>query len=89
MDVLKKVHEGSPNIIDLVRKEEVALIINTPTGRRSRRDGYDIRRAAVDYVVPYITTIQAAEVAADAILSAKKGGGIGVKTIKEYHGQVV
>ena len=89
VDVLKKVHEGSPNIIDLVRKEEVALIINTPTGRRSRRDGYDIRRAAVDYVVPYITTIQAAEVAADAILSAKKGGGIGVKTIKEYHGQVV
>ncbi len=85
MDVVKKVHDGSPNVIDMMRRDEVDLIINTPTNRQSRRDGSRIRRAAVDFKVPYITTIQAAIAAADAIETMKKGQDLTIKSINEYH----
>jgi len=85
MDTVKKVHEGSPNVIDMMRRDEVDLIINTPTSKESRRDGSRIRRAAVDFKVPYITTIQAAVAAADAIETMKKGQDLTIKSINEYH----
>ncbi|MHC1576414.1 MAG: carbamoyl-phosphate synthase large subunit [Methanosarcinaceae archaeon] len=84
METIKKVHEGSPNAIDMMRRGEVALIINTPTSKQSREDGFQIRRAAVDFRVPYITTIQAAIASADAIVSMKKGE-LTTKSINEYH----
>jgi carbamoyl-phosphate synthase large subunit len=84
MEAVQKVHEGSPNVIDMLRRGDVGLIINTPTSRQSRRDGYNIRRAAVDYQVPYITTIQSAKAACEAIASMKKGR-ITIKSINEYH----
>jgi len=52
------VSEGSPNVVDLIRAGKVDLIINTPGAKQGRRDGYEIRRAAVDFSVPYITTIR-------------------------------
>ncbi|WP_440951635.1 carbamoyl-phosphate synthase large subunit [Methanococcoides sp. FTZ1] len=88
MEAVMKVHEGSPNVIDMMRRDEVALIVNTPTGRQSRKDGYRIRRAAVDFKVPYITTIQAARAAADAIVSMQKGE-LTIKSINEYHKDIV
>ena len=81
---IKKVHEGSPNVIDMIRTDEVGLIINTPTGKTTRKDGQRIRRAAVDYEVPYITTIWAAMAASDAI-EAMKRGELTTKSIGEYH----
>jgi carbamoyl-phosphate synthase large subunit len=81
---IKKVHDGDPNVIDLMRSSDVGLIINTPTTRMSRKDGRRIRRAAVDYGVPYITTIQAALAAADAI-EAMSRGEVTIKSIGEYH----
>ncbi|SFM56129.1 carbamoyl-phosphate synthase large subunit [Methanolobus profundi] len=84
MDIIKKVHDGSPNVIDMMRRDEVALVINTPTNKQSRKDGSRIRRAAVDFKVPYITTIQAAVAASNAIVSMKQGEGE-VKSINEYH----
>lgn len=85
MDVVKKVHDGSPNVIDMMRRDEVNLIINTPTSKQSRRDGSRIRRAAVDFNVPYITTMQAAIAAAAAIETMKKGEELTIKSINEYH----
>jgi len=70
--MLRKVQEGSPNVIDLMRKGGIQLIINTPADKQSRQDHYQIMRAAVDYSVPYITTIQAARAAAMAIDAIKK-----------------
>ncbi len=87
LDTVKKVHDGSPNVIDMMRRDEVSLIINTPTSRQSRRDGSRIRRAAVDFKVPYITTIQAAKAAADAI-EAMKNGELTIKSINEYHSEI-
>lgn len=69
---VRKVQEGSPNAIDLLRRGEIRLIINTPTDKQSRQDHYQIMRAAVDYGVPYITTIQAARAATMAIESIRK-----------------
>jgi carbamoyl-phosphate synthase large subunit len=84
MDIIKKVSEGTPNIVDLIHKKEVDLIINTPTSKQTVKDGFQIRRAAVDFSVPYITTIQAALAAADAIDAMKKGD-ITIKSMGEYH----
>jgi carbamoyl-phosphate synthase large subunit len=81
---IKKVHEGVPNVVDLMRSSDVGLIINTPTGKMGSKDGRSIRRAAVDYGVPYITTIQAALAAADAI-EAMSREKVTIKSIGEYH----
>ncbi len=62
-----KVNEGRPNIVDLVKTGKVDLIINTPLGRESFYDEKSIRRAAVRYKVPCITTLSAAQAAARGI----------------------
>jgi carbamoyl-phosphate synthase large subunit len=70
--LVRKVQEGSPNVIDMMRHGEIRLIINTPTDKQSRQDHYQIMRAAVDYSIPYITTVQAARAAALAIDAIKR-----------------
>ncbi|MFA6372475.1 MAG: carbamoyl-phosphate synthase large subunit [Methanothrix sp.] len=84
---VNKIYNGSPNIMDYIKIGEVKLIINTPTTKESVKDGVQIRRNAVDYHIPYITTIQAAQAAADAILMAKKDQ-ITIKALDEYHKEV-
>jgi carbamoyl-phosphate synthase large subunit len=65
--LVRKVQEGSPNVIDMMRKGEIQLIVNTPADKASRQDHYQIMRMAVDYGIPYITTLAAAKAAALAI----------------------
>lgn len=84
MDIINKVSEGDHNIVDMIHKKEVSLIINTPSSKQTVKDGFQIRRAAVDFSVPYITTIQAALAAADAIEAMKKGK-ITIQSMGEYH----
>ena len=84
-NLIRKVQEGSPNVIDLLRKGEIRLIINTPSDKQSRQDHYQIMRAAVDYGVPYITTVQAARAAAYAIEAIKKEQ-ITIEPLAHYHG---
>jgi carbamoyl-phosphate synthase large subunit len=62
-----KVNEGRPNMVDHLISGEVALLINTPLGKQSQYDDYATRRAAIQFGVPYITTMSAANAAADAI----------------------
>lgn len=85
---VNKIYNGSPNVLDYMRRGEVKLIINTPTTKQSVKDGYQIRRSAVDYHVPYITTVQAAQAAADAILMAKRDQ-ITIKALNDYHREVI
>ena len=66
-----KVNEGRPNLADLIISGGVALLINTPLGKKSQYDDYTVRRAAITYKVPYITTTSAAEAAADAIIALR------------------
>ena len=62
-----KVHEGRPNIEDLIRSNKIKLIINTPIGRQAVHDDQYLRRAALDYTVPTFTTLAGAKAAVEAI----------------------
>jgi carbamoyl-phosphate synthase large subunit len=82
-EFVEKVHESSPNVVDLMKRDEVDLIVNTPDEKRAREDGADIRREAVDRDVPYITTIRAAEAAVEA-LESERDEEITVKSINDH-----
>ena len=66
-----KVGEGRPHIVDLIVSGEVSLLINTPLGKRSQYDDYAMRRAAITYNVPYLTTMSATSAACDALIALK------------------
>ncbi|HYA27912.1 MAG TPA: carbamoyl-phosphate synthase large subunit, partial [Acidobacteriota bacterium] len=66
-EVVRKVQEGSPHIADRIKAGEIAMVINTPEDARSHADSYHIRRCALDYQVPYFTTIAGADAAAEGI----------------------
>jgi carbamoyl-phosphate synthase large subunit len=83
-ELVLKLHEGRPNIIDGVKNKEYALIINTPSGKLSKHDDSYIRKAAISYKVPYITTLSAAIAAAKGIAAYRQGKGI-IKSLQEYH----
>jgi carbamoyl-phosphate synthase large subunit len=84
---LLKTTEGRPNIVDFIINKEVDLIINTPRGKGPRKDGYEIRRAAIEHNVPYITTIPAA-LAAVKSGKALREGTMTMKPIQEYHAEI-
>jgi carbamoyl-phosphate synthase large subunit len=84
-DLLQKLGEGRPNLVDAVMNGEVALVINTPAGRASLVDDSYIRKAVVKYHVPYFTTLAAAWAAARGIGAAKKGHD-GVHPLQAFHG---
>ena len=70
--LVRKLQEGSPNVLDMMRHDEIRLIINTPQDKQSRQDHYQIMRSAVDFGIPYITTLQGARAAALAIDAIKR-----------------
>lgn len=70
-DTVLKVYEGRPNIVDDIKNSEYSLIINTPSGRLSRHDDSYIRKAAITYKVPYITTIAGAVAAIKGIEASR------------------
>jgi carbamoyl-phosphate synthase large subunit len=82
---LKKIQEGSPNVLEMMHAQKVNLVINTLTGKQSSKDSYQIRRSCIDLGIPYLTTIPAAKAAASAIAKMNESQGtIEVKSINEY-----
>ncbi|MDZ4672966.1 MAG: carbamoyl-phosphate synthase large subunit [Gemmatimonadota bacterium] len=79
-----KVHEGRPNVIDLLVSGQVHLLINTPLGKLTQQDDYRLRRAALQHRVPYTTTLSAASAACDAITALKQHDGE-VRSLQEWH----
>lgn len=79
-----KVYEGRPNIIDAIKNKSIQLIINTPIGRRSQYDDSYIRKAAIRYKIPYITTTTAAAATAKGIAARQSKDAI-VKSLQSYH----
>ena len=87
--VVAKIGEGRPNVIDLIVNKEVSIIVNTPSPRRdSRADDSSIRKAALKYKVPYITTPAAARAAALGIAAARRSKGE-VASLQDYHASIV
>jgi carbamoyl-phosphate synthase large subunit len=84
VETVFKVYQGRPNIIDRIKNNEINLIINTPAGRQSEHDDSYIRKAAVHYKLPYITTMAAAVATAKGI-QAERQGKNEVKSLQEYH----
>ena len=78
-----KVSQGSPNIRDAILNNEVDLIINTSEGKQSAKDGYIIRRLAIELGIPYVTTLSGARAALNAI-EAVQNNEINVKSLNEY-----
>ncbi|MBN1384261.1 MAG: carbamoyl-phosphate synthase large subunit [Elusimicrobia bacterium] len=82
--LIKKVHEGRPNIADAIKNNEIHLIINTPVGRDSKFDDSYIRMLAIQKKIPYVTSIAAAAASIDGIIAAKKGK-LPPKSLQEYY----
>ena len=77
-----KVHEGRPNILDLLLSGDIQLLLNTPLGKHAQQDDYMIRRAAITRGVPYTTTLSAASAATDAIM-ALRSRKLSVRSLQE------
>ena len=83
-DLILKIYEGRPNIVDGIKNGEIQLIINTPSGKLSQYDDSYIRKTAIKYKVPYITTLAAATAAAKGI-AAYRQTKPEVKSLQSYH----
>jgi carbamoyl-phosphate synthase large subunit len=79
-----KVYEGRPNGIDLIVSGQVHLLVNTPLGKLTQHDDYQMRRAALQHGVPYTTTMSAASAACDAIIALIHRRGE-VRPLQEWH----
>jgi len=79
-----KLHEGRPNIEDAIKNGEINLVVNTPAGKSSEFDDSYIRKAAIRYKVPYITTTTAATAAAGGIAARRAARGA-VRSLQSYH----
>ncbi|WP_026474222.1 carbamoyl-phosphate synthase large subunit [Alkaliflexus imshenetskii] len=79
-----KVHEGRPNIVDMLKNGDINLVINTPAGKQSEFDDSYIRKSAIKHNVLYITTTAAAK-AATAGIKERHNGNYQVKSLQEYH----
>lgn len=86
-DCILKMYEGRPNIVDAIKNGEIQLVINTPVGKLSQYDDSYIRKAAVQYKVPYITTLAAAAAAAKGIAAHRKGK-LRVRSLQSHHADI-
>ncbi|MDY6824910.1 MAG: carbamoyl-phosphate synthase large subunit [Thermodesulfobacteriota bacterium] len=82
-----KLGHGRPDIVDRIKNGEVQLVLNTPAGRESKEDDSYIRKAAINYKVPYITTTAAAMAAARGIRARRQGASL-PRSLQEYHGDI-
>jgi carbamoyl-phosphate synthase large subunit len=80
-----KLHEGRPNVVDIIKNNQIQLIINTPSGEEAQADGKLIRRTALAYKIPIVTTIAGAKATAAAIKSLQSQP-LEVKALQDYLG---
>ncbi|CAN5472508.1 carbamoyl-phosphate synthase large subunit [soil metagenome] len=80
-----KVNEGRPNIADLIKQGEISLIINTPLGKTSHYDEQAIRKSALQFNVPTVTTMTGAEALIEAIATKKSQAKVEVRSLQEIH----
>ena len=84
-----KIGQGRPDVLDMIKNRGIVLILNTPSNRRdSRADDNSIRRAAIKYRIPYLTTIAAALAASEGIRAAREGKGE-VRSLQSYHASII
>ncbi|MBT8763479.1 carbamoyl-phosphate synthase large subunit [Desulfohalobiaceae bacterium Ax17] len=84
VQVVNKVYEGRPNVIDHIKNGEIDLVINTSSGKKTVQDSSSLRQATLLYQIPYTTTIAGAKAIAMAI-KEKSTCGLEVQSIQEYY----
>ncbi len=84
VELVFKLHEGRPHVLDWIKNERINLILNTPFGEEAQVDGRLIRRSALTYKIPMVTTIAGAKATAAAI-RALQSDPLDVKSIQDYH----
>ncbi len=82
--VIKKVSAGRPHVVDAVTNNDIQLILNTGSSSQTKKDGYEIRRAAIKYRIPYATTTDGAKAICSAVQALKKET-MSVLPIQQYH----
>ena len=82
---VKKLYEGRPNILDYMTNGKIQLIINSPIGKESAHDDSYLRKSAIKYKIPYITTMAAAKAAAEGIARVKSHYKGSVRSLQEWH----
>ncbi|MBR1815093.1 MAG: carbamoyl-phosphate synthase large subunit [Lachnospiraceae bacterium] len=89
--VVKKLHEGRPNMLDMITNGDIDLIINSPVGKDSKHDDSYLRKAAIKARVPYMTTIAAAKATAEGIayVKAHKDENNSIKSLQAWHSEIV
>ena len=80
-----KVNEGRPNIADYIKQGDIALIVNTPLGKTSHYDEKAIRKSALQYNVPTVTTMTGAEALIEAIATKMNEEKVNVRSLQEIH----
>jgi carbamoyl-phosphate synthase large subunit len=84
---IRKLGYGRPDIVDEIKNEKIQLVVNTPSGKESKDDDSYIRKAAIKFNVPYITTTSAAVAAARGIADRRKGQQK-VRSLQDYHSDI-
>ncbi len=85
VEVLPKIYESRPNILDLMKDAKVDLIINTPSGKTSKADDAMMRALAISYRIPLITTVSGAQATVNGVENLIKRPNATVKSLQEYH----
>lgn len=88
VEIVNKLQEGRPNILDLITNGKIDLIVNTPIGKDRNVDDSYLRKAAIKKKVPYMTTMAAAKATVSGIQSLKKPGCGEVKSLQELHSKI-
>jgi len=84
VEIVPKLHEGRPNVVDRIKSGDINLIINTPSSKATKQDETSIRSTAILYNVPLVTTISGAEATVNGIEGLIKNK-FEVKSLQEYH----
>jgi carbamoyl-phosphate synthase large subunit len=85
-ETIKKVREGSPHVVDAIRKKTIDMVVNTTMGAKDIRDSYSLRRQTLLANIPYFTTMSAALAAVEALeAQARDPDAVGVRTLQEWH----
>jgi carbamoyl-phosphate synthase large subunit len=84
LEEVAKLGEGRPDVLDLVKNGEIKLIINTPSGKKTKVDETKIRSGAIMHMVPIITTLSGARATINGLEAVKKKG-FSVKALQDYH----
>jgi carbamoyl-phosphate synthase large subunit len=85
--MVPKLGLGRPNLVDAIKSGQIHLMVNTPSGKKGSADSSDIRRSAIKYKIPYITTTAAAIAAAKGIAAVREAS-VGVRSLQSYHAKL-